>query len=396
VGFFETYDVALLTLAAPALADGLGVGLATFGVGVAIIRLATLGCVPVMRLADRWGRRALLYVSLAAFTIATGLTALAVGLVMFVALQMVARVFLATEASLTSLVIAEEVRPDRRGLALAVLGLISGVAFGAVGVLLLVVPRTPLDWRILYLVALLPLAIVAYLRRNLKETRAFVTARAERRVQPSFWPRIDREHRAPLLRVCVLVSAFGLVQTSAFFYSADLAQTTFGWEGVFTIIVIAAGVFGVIGFFLGGRVSDLIGRRPVVGLALLLLAAGTVLIFTEQRWLFIPGYFLTAAGSACFLAVTLAYLPELFPTEIRATLTSFAVACQVAAGSVGLALLGGLSGTVDTSAAMVVGGAALILAVALLLRLPETCGRDLIRAGGPAPDAIRPPLVRAA
>jgi predicted MFS family arabinose efflux permease len=113
-GFFEVDDVALLTLAAPGIAGGLGVGIASFGIGVALVRLATLGSLPLLRLADRWGRRALLIASLALFTIATGLTALAWGLVAFVALQMVARVFLATESALANLVVAEELRPDRR------------------------------------------------------------------------------------------------------------------------------------------------------------------------------------------------------------------------------------------------------------------------------------------
>jgi len=95
-GFFEVYDVALLTLAAPVIAGGLGVPIAAFAIGVALIRLATLGSVPLLRLADRWGRRSLLILSLALFTLATGATALAWGFVAFVALQMIARVFPAT------------------------------------------------------------------------------------------------------------------------------------------------------------------------------------------------------------------------------------------------------------------------------------------------------------
>lgn len=87
-GFFETYDVALLTLGAPALAHGLGLGIGTFVFGVALIRLATLASIPVLRLADRWGRRTLLFVSLGIFSIATGMTALAMSFVAFVALQM--------------------------------------------------------------------------------------------------------------------------------------------------------------------------------------------------------------------------------------------------------------------------------------------------------------------
>ena len=379
-GFFETYDVALLTLAAPVLAGGLGLGIATFGLGVALIRLASLASVPVLRLADRWGRRVLLLVSLGAFTLATGMTALAVGLVAFVALQMVARVFLATESSLSGLVIAEEFRPHRRGAGLSVLGVVSGLGFGAVGGLLLLVPLTPLGWRLFYLVALVPLGIVAYLRRNLRETRAFTTAREQHRVQAGFWPRVGRTHRGLLVRVVALVSAFGLVQTACFFYASDLAQNTYGWNGEFTAIVIVAGTFGVLGFFLGGRVSDLVGRRPIVALAIVLAAAGTILMFAGGKALFVPGFFLATAGSACFVSVTLAYLAELFPTEIRATLTAFAVSCQVAAGSLGLVLVGGLAGVVGVSPLMIVLGAALLGSLALLRGLPEVGGCDVIAA----------------
>jgi len=37
-GFFETYDVALLTLAAPVLAHGLGLGIGAFAICVGLIR----------------------------------------------------------------------------------------------------------------------------------------------------------------------------------------------------------------------------------------------------------------------------------------------------------------------------------------------------------------------
>jgi MFS family permease len=388
-GFFETYDVALLTLGAPVLARGLGLSIGVFGFGVAIIRLASLGSIPVLRMADRLGRRMLLFVSLALFTVATGMTALATGLVMFVALQMVARVFLATESALASLVIAEEFRPHRRGAGLSVLGVVSGAGFGAVGLLMLLVPLTTLGWRVFYLFALIPLGIVVYLRRNLRETRAFEAARDEHRLQASFWPRVGSKHRKTLIRAVALVSAFGLVQTSGFFYAADLAQNTYGWSGRFTIIVVTAGVFGIAGFILGGAVSDRVGRKPMVALANVLAAIGTILIFTGQRSLFVPGFFLDAAAGACFVTVTLAFVTELFPTELRATLSSIAIACQVGAGSLGLAILGALGGVIDTSVAMLVLGGSLLGSIALLRGLPETRGRDLIHA----PDEEMPPGV---
>ncbi len=382
VGFFEVYDVALLTLAAPVIAKGLGVGIAAFGIGVAIIRLATVGSLPLMRLADRWGRRALLLVSLALFTLATGMTALAWGLIAFVALQMAARVFLATEAGLANLVVAEELRPDRRGAGLSALGIVSGLGFGAVAGMLLLIPLTPLDWRLFYVVALIPLGFAAYLRRRLPETRAFQVARAQHRLQTTLWPRVEPAHRGRLWRVVAIVGAFGLVQTSGFFYASELAQTDYGWSTLFTGLILASAVFGVLGFWLGGRISDLAGRRPMIALAIVLGAAGTVLVFTQVEALFSPGFFLLATAGSCFLAASVAYVAELFPTEVRASLTSFVLVCQVAAGSVGLAVLGGLAPVVSPYFLMLILGACLVAALVALRGLPETSRRDLVDEDG--------------
>ena len=379
VGFFEVYDVALLTLAAPLIADGLGVSIAAFGIGVALIRLATLGSVPVLRLADRRGRRAALVLSLGAFTIATGATALAWGIVAFVAMQMIARVFLATETALANLVVAEEVRADRRGAGLSALGVLSGLGYGAVAGMLLLVPLTPLDWRLFYLAALVPLGGVAYLRRRLRETQAFTAAAREHRLQRTLWPRVAPALRRPLWRVAALVSAFGLVQTSGFFYASDLAQSEYRWSGLFTTLILVSAAFGVLGFWLGGRISDVVGRRPMIAAAILLGAAGTAMVFTQVRGLFPPGFFLLATAGSCFLTASLAYVAELFPTELRATLTSFVLACQVAAGSAGLAVVGGLAGVVSPYVVMLVAGGALSASVVALRGLPETACQDMTR-----------------
>lgn len=387
-GFFEVYDVALLTLAAPQIAGGLGVSVAAFGIGVAIIRLFTLGSVPLLRLADRWGRRPMLIASLAAFSVVTGLTSLAWGLAAFVVMQSLARVFLATESGLAGLVVAEELREDRRGSGLSVLGIISGIGYGAVAGLLLLIPLTPLDWRLFYLVALAPLAVAAVLRRGLPETRAFQAARSAERLQTSVIPRLAARDRSRLRRVVLMVAAFGLVQTSGFFYASELAQDDYGWSGLFTVLILVSALFGILGFWLGGRISDLAGRRPMMALAMVLGAAGTVMVFTEVRSLFPPGLFLLTVAGSCFAAASVAYIAELFPTEVRATTTAFVLACQVVAGSVGLAVLGGLAGVVSPSLLLIVLGGCLAPAALALRGLPETARRDLIRvAPVPVPSA---------
>lgn len=352
-----------------------------FGIGVAIIRLGAIGGMPVLRFADRVGRRTLLIVSLSAFTLLTGLTAVAWSLAAFVVLQTLARVFLASEHNLASIVIAEEVRSDRRGAALSFLGFIATTGPGAVALLLLAVPLTPLDWRIFYVFALLPLAIVLWLRRRLGETKAFEVAAAADRIQPKLVPHVPRRHRGDLWRLTALVSASGVVQTPFFLFGSDLAQDTYGWDGAFTAIVMASGLATLAGFYVGGRASDRLGRRFALAVGLALVAAGAVLVFTEVRALFVPGWFCGVGAYACFQAVTLAYVAELFPTELRATLSAFVVTTAVVSGSVGLAIIAGFAELDVRSPAMIALALAVVPVLLVLRRLPETAGRDVIGVG---------------
>ncbi len=126
----------------------------------------------------------------------------------------------------------------------------------------------------------------------------------------------------------------------------------------------------------------------MMALAMVLGAAGTVMVFTEVRSLFPPGLFLLTAAGSCFAAASVAYVAELFPTEVRATTAAFVLACQVVAGSVGLAVLGGLAGVVSPSLLLIVLGGCLAPAALALRGLPETARRDLIRVTPvPVPEA---------
>lgn len=385
VGLFLNYDTGLLSLAAPDIAGGLKVSVATFGIGVAVIRVGALASMPVLRLADRLGRRQMLLLSVLAFTVMTAATSLAWGLVSFVVFQMLARLFLATEESLAGIVISEELRADRRGGGLTLLGGIGMAGFGVVAVLLLAVPHTPLGWRLLYVAALPPLVGVAWLRRNLRETQAFTVAQTSERVQTSFWPRIDAAHRPLLWRITIVLGSHGMLATPLFFYASELAQDGYGWKGLFTVIVIATAPASLAGYAAGGRMSDLVGRRPVIIGSSVVIAVGMVAVFSGQRWLFAPGFFLIAGADAALAAVRPAYLSELFPTEVRATLLSFVFSVVVASGSIGLVLVGALDRL--ASHRTTIGGlvAVMLLGLISMRRMPETAGADVIgNAGVPA------------
>jgi MFS family permease len=231
-----------------------------------------------------------------------------------------------------------------------------------------------------YVVALVPLAIVTYLRRNLKETRAFGAAMALARVQHSWWPQLERPDRAKLWRLTLLLGLTGMLGTSAFFYAAELAQDDYGWKGLFTVIVFAAAPTTLLGYLAGGRLSDRFGRKPVLVTAVLFFGGGALLVFTELRVLYAPGFFLLAGADAAVQAVRTAFVGELFPTEVRATLASFVGAVNVAAGSMGLVIVGVLSSTVDSSTVIVALALCCTATVVLTRKLPETAGIDVINS----------------
>ena len=383
VGFFTNYDTGLLALASPVIADGLGVSVATFGIGVAIIRLGALGGVVTLRLADRWGRRPMLLLSVLAFTVLTGATALAAGLVVFVVLQVLARVFLTTEETLASVVLTEELRPEHRGAGIGMLGIISTAGFGLVALLLLAVDSTPLGWRLFYVVALVPLAVVIYLRRNLAETRAYAVAAAADRVRQPWWPQLDPVGARHLRRLLLVLAAVGMLATTSFFFAAELAQDGYGWKGLFTIVVFAAAPTTLLGYVVGGRLSDHFGRKPILTASVLGFSLGALLVFSGEQLLYVPGFFLLAASDAAVQAVRSAFAGELFPTEVRGTLGAVAGAVIVVAGSVGLLLTGVLAAVIDPSVTVLILALLAALSVLALRALPETAGTDVLSAPKP-------------
>jgi hypothetical protein len=108
------------------------------------------------------------------------------------------------------------------------------------------------------------------------------------------------------------------------------------------------------------------------------MVVGVALVFSEQRALFAPGFFVLSGADAGLVAVRPSYLSELFPTEVRATLASFVLAVIVAAGSVGLVIVGVLEGVWSTRAVIAALAVVMLAGLAALRGLPETAGADVI------------------
>jgi MFS family permease len=128
------------------------------------------------------------------------------------------RLFLGAQYAVAITMIVEEFPPRRRASALGTLLMCNALGILSVGLLVGAgAGGTPLGWRLLFLLGLLPLVAVGFYRRKLRETRAFSEARAA-----GTCPRDNRSWRSgatPNCRRLLLVGTVSLLRAVPLFAS---------------------------------------------------------------------------------------------------------------------------------------------------------------------------------
>src|SRR4051812_4701626 len=133
--FFDGYARFIVPLALPYIGRDLGVGESALGWALFWIRVGALLSLPLAAAADRHGRRGILLLTVAGYTVTTFATAFAPSIAPFVFCQLLANTFLVAELSLAHVVIVEEFPPRLRGFGLGLLGLVSSFGAGVAAML---------------------------------------------------------------------------------------------------------------------------------------------------------------------------------------------------------------------------------------------------------------------
>ncbi len=383
------YDLGILTLALPAIQVSLAIPEDRVGTLLAVIRLGMLPALGLGVLADRWGRRALLLATIVGFTICTVLTAGAPGVGTFVAAQFVARIFIAAEDTLAVVVAAEEIAAVRRGLALGVLAALGGVGHGLAAVSYAVVGSGPYGWRLLYLAGAVPLAVVAWLRRSLVETRRFQAHRARHAGATSgFWAPLTalvRTHPTRVLALAAMILPIYFVTAPAVSFQSKFLQEAHGYTpAAVALLYFVGGGVSVLTQLAVGRVSDAVGRKPAVLATLALMAAGTLLLYRGDGPWVLAGWLVMMAAYLGVDVMMSALGSELFPTAYRSTASAARAVTATCGAALGLALEGALFNLTGGHGAAI---SWMLLPLALvpvaLAALPETAQRELEEIADP-------------
>jgi MFS family permease len=362
----------------------------TLGIGLAIVRLASLASLPLSALADRHGRRRMLLGCVTGGLAVTALAALSPGYWWFVALFAIGRPMLSATNAIAVVVAAEETETRDRAKAIALMTAGYGVGAGLTA-LVRGVAGDGLGFRGLFALALVPLAAVPLLARRLEEPDRYQRLRAVEdpelvAARPAVLGRIRADLRPRLWLLAVLAFAIAFVTGPMNTFLFVYAENALGMSRTSTaaMVVLGAAPIGLAGLLLGRWAADRLGRRVTAAGAQALVALAGMLTYSGSRAAVTAGYLLAVLFASAYAPSIGALGSELFPTSVRATAAGWLVASGVLGAVAGLVAFGLLTDALDSFASAAVLICAPVVVTSLLFaRLPETRGMELEQS---APD----------
>jgi MFS family permease len=384
------------------IAARVGLSGTTLGLGLAVIRLASLGSLPLAGLADRFGRRRALIGCVTLGLALTASAALSPSFWWFVLIFSLGRPLLSATNTVAGVVAAEETRSRDRVKAIALVT--AGYALGAgLTAVLRGTFGDQLGFRGLFALALVPLAATPLITRQLKEPERYqrlrtgaalgVTATdaatasavsAGARViggLRALWivGRLRAGLRGRLWVLTALTFAFSFVIGPANTFLFVYAENALGMSRSATaLMVLVAGPLGLVGLLVGRWAADNLGRRGTAAVAQALVAVAGMVTYSGSPARAIGGYLLAIIASAAYGPAIAAQAAELFPTSVRATVAGWLVAAGVLGAVAGLVAFGALADALSSFGLGAVLVCAPVVVTSLLFaRLPETVGLEL-------------------
>ena len=357
-------------------------------------------------LADYIGRRRMMIYAILAYSVMTGLSAFAWDWVSFVAFRFLVGIAIGSEWATGSSMTAEMWPDHARGKGAGLMQCGLGIGFFLASfVWLFVGAMGPGAWRYMYILGVLPALLTLWIRTGIPELPLWDATNQQRKAA------LERqragaalaEHERALTRFTIvdLFATPSLLRQTIIVFLVSLT-TTLAWWSISTwvppyIASVAAKaglpgpqwasyagmsytLGGVIGYVAFGFLADAFGRKPVTVLYIVLAWVLTPVLFlwTHDLTLLLVVAFVNAIFSNGQYSWMPVWLPELYPTRMRATALAFAFNGPRFIAFLGPLLAGQLIvtfggfGPAATTIATIYA-----LGLVAVLFLPETRGRPL-------------------
>lgn len=381
----DAFDVMLYSLVLTHLIRDFGMSKGTAGLLNTLTLIASaIGSLIFGLLADRFGRRRMLSLSILTYSLFTFACGFSTSITMLATLRFLLGLGMGGEWNAGATLVAETWPSAWRGRALGIVQSSWAVGY-ALAALVAGLVLAHASWRWVFFVGVLPALATLWIQHDVPE--------------PELWQR----QQAAALKAAPDKPALWRASTGRLV--ALLAMNTFGmfaWWGLFTwlpaylVLPLAQGGRGFAlmgstqfliilnlggmlpGYLLFGVLADALGRKRTI-VAYLAIAAALVPWFASAR---APGMILLAASLVAFFGTgfftgSSIMGSELFPTPIRAT--ALGVSYNVARGLSAFAplLIGSIGESKGLAWAFGLCGIAFALAAASALFVPETRGMEL-------------------
>jgi SHS family lactate transporter-like MFS transporter len=321
----DAFDFFLVTFVVFKIAEDFGKAIpeVVFALTISLM-MRPVGALIFGVLADRFGRRGPLMISVLAYSLFELLSAGAPTFSVFIVLRALYGIAMGGEWGIGAALALETLPANARGIASGILQqgyatgyLIAAIVFGAL--------FEHIGWRGMFVVGALPAFLVLYIRSGVEESPAWkagVAAKAGERANL-----LTSILRNPLLYLyaIVLMAAFNFMSHgSQDLYPTFLKQQR-GFDAHMTsYIAIVANIGAIVGGTLFGGLSQFIGRRVTILIACVLGA------ITIPLWSGAPSTALLALGGFLIQffvqgawGVIPAHLNELSPSDVRGTFAGF-------------------------------------------------------------------------
>ena len=300
-------------------------------------------------LADYFGRRRTLMLSILCYAVFSGLAAISWDYWSLLAFRFLTGLGLGAEWGPGAAIVAEQWAPASRGRAGGALHAAHGVGMLlASGMWLILNPLGRSSWRYMFVIGILPALLLLYVRRWVDEPAVWTAVNhdrreAQQRVRTGSASSHDKHltqftvseilsdaqlrRRVGVLLLMSITTVVGWWSASTWIpeFAVQLTANSVNQPGLSSSMIgLMFGLGSVAGFLALGFLADAVGRKPTIWLYYLgaLIVSLCYFLFVRERHALLViaggnGFF--SSGQFAWMTI---YLPELFPTRVRGTAMS--------------------------------------------------------------------------